>query len=64
MDAVGETPAAVGETYEGKSLTFSVPTDGTLQFLPGRLEIVSDSTYVVNCFRDRWHEGWRKRGWK
>ena len=32
--------------------------------LDGRLEIVSDSTYVVNCFRDRWHEGWIKRGWK
>ncbi|CAN5675778.1 hypothetical protein BH20ACT2_BH20ACT2_19440 [soil metagenome] len=30
---------------------------------PGRIEVVSDSTYVVNCFRDRWHEGWRKRGW-
>ncbi len=29
-----------------------------------RLEVVSDSTYVVNCFRDRWHEGWVKRGWK
>jgi ribonuclease HI len=32
--------------------------------LEGRLEIASDSTYVVNCFRDRWHEGWVKRGWK
>jgi ribonuclease HI len=31
--------------------------------LPGPLEIVSDSTYVVNCFRDRWHEGWITRGW-
>jgi ribonuclease HI len=31
--------------------------------LPGRLEVVSDSTYVVNCFRDRWWEGWRARGW-
>jgi ribonuclease HI len=27
------------------------------------LTIVSDSTYVVNCFRDRWWEGWIKRGW-
>src|SRR5438094_4851264 len=27
------------------------------------LEIVSDSTYVVNCFRDRWWEGWLARGW-
>ncbi len=32
--------------------------------IEGRLEVVSDSTYVVNCFRDRWHEGWKKRGWK
>lgn len=30
---------------------------------PGRLEVVSDSTYVVHCFRDRWWEGWRRRGW-
>ena len=28
------------------------------------VEIVSDSTYVVNCFRDRWHAGWLRRGWK
>jgi uncharacterized phage-like protein YoqJ len=32
--------------------------------IAGRLEVVSDSTYVVNCFRDRWHEGWLRRGWK
>ena len=31
--------------------------------LSGSLEIVSDSTYVVNCFRDRWWEGWLRRGW-
>ncbi len=31
---------------------------------PGPVEVVSDSTYVVNCFRDRWWEGWIKRGWK
>ncbi len=27
------------------------------------IEIVSDSTYVVNCFKDRWYEGWLKRNW-
>jgi ribonuclease HI len=32
--------------------------------LPGELEIVSDSTYVVNCFRDRWYEGWKRRDWR
>ena len=30
---------------------------------PGPLQVVSDSTYVVNCFRDRWWEGWLRRGW-
>lgn len=30
----------------------------------GDLQIVSDSTYVVNCFNDRWWEGWMRRGWK
>jgi ribonuclease HI len=34
-----------------------------LRALPGRLEVVSDSTYVVNCFRDKWWEGWLRRGW-
>ncbi|HEX7276783.1 MAG TPA: ribonuclease H [Acidimicrobiales bacterium] len=31
--------------------------------LDGPLEVVSDSTYVVNCFRDRWWESWLARGW-
>jgi ribonuclease HI len=30
---------------------------------PGPLEIVSDSTYVVKCFTDKWWEGWLRRGW-
>jgi ribonuclease HI len=28
------------------------------------VEIVSDSTYVVKCFQDRWWAGWLRRGWK
>ncbi|MPZ52752.1 MAG: DUF1273 family protein [Acidimicrobiia bacterium] len=28
------------------------------------LEVRSDSTYIVNCFRDRWWEGWIARDWK
>jgi ribonuclease HI len=34
-----------------------------IRSLEGPVEIISDSTYVVNCFRDRWWEGWIKRGW-
>jgi ribonuclease HI len=32
--------------------------------LGGSLDVVSDSTYVVNCFRDRWWEGWLAKGWR
>jgi len=28
------------------------------------VEIVSDSTYVVNCFRDGWWKKWERNGWK
>jgi ribonuclease HI len=35
-----------------------------LQSLSGPVHVVSDSTYVVNCFRDKWWEGWLKRGWQ
>jgi ribonuclease HI len=35
-----------------------------IRSLPGKLEIVSDSTYVVNCFKQRWHVAWRANGWR
>ena len=35
-----------------------------LNGIDGSVLVVSDSSYVVNCFRDRWYEGWLKRGWR
>ena len=35
-----------------------------LRALPGRVHVMSDSTYVVNCWRDRWWERWIAKGWK
>jgi len=32
--------------------------------LDGPLVVVSDSSYVVNCFRDRWWQGWLDRNWR
>lgn len=32
--------------------------------LPGRLNVVSDSKYVVQCFSDRWYAKWEANGWK
>jgi ribonuclease HI len=34
-----------------------------VEALDGPLVVVSDSTYVVNCFRDAWWQGWLSRGW-
>jgi ribonuclease HI len=28
------------------------------------IRVVSDSTYVVNCFNNNWYRGWLARGWK
>lgn len=30
----------------------------------GPIEVVSDSTYVVNCFRDGWWKKWQVNGWR
>ena len=35
-----------------------------LRTVEGEVTIVSDSTYVVNCFRDRWYVKWQQNGWK
>jgi ribonuclease HI len=32
--------------------------------LTGPLVVVSDSTYVVNCFKNSWWKGWLANGWK
>jgi len=37
-----------------------------LAAIDGRRQVAvySDSAYVVNCFRDKWYERWRKNGWR
>ena len=35
-----------------------------LRATEGALTIVSDSTYVVNCFRDKWWVRWQSNGWR
>jgi ribonuclease HI len=33
-------------------------------FASGPVRVVSDSTYVVNCFRQRWWVLWRAKAWR
>ena len=35
-----------------------------LKVIEGPVTVIADSTYVLNCFRDRWWEGWLKRDWQ
>ena len=35
-----------------------------LRSTTAEVTIVSDSTYVVNCFRDRWWVRWQANGWR
>ncbi|MEX2659831.1 MAG: ribonuclease H [Acidimicrobiales bacterium] len=55
--ASGAEAASTNQRMEIKAALDAVES------LDGPLLVVSDSTYVVNCFRDRWWAGWIARGW-
>ncbi len=55
--ASGSEPLSTNQRMEIHAVLDAVRT------LEGPVEIVSDSTYVVHCFRDRWWEGWLRKGW-
>ncbi|MGH8980173.1 MAG: ribonuclease H family protein [Acidimicrobiales bacterium] len=42
-----------------RALTATLPGAGT-----GGVLVRSDSTYVVNCFVQRWWAGWHRRNWR
>lgn len=29
-----------------------------------KVQVFTDSSYVANCFRDKWYEGWIRNGWR
>ncbi len=53
----GSAPATTNQRMEITAALEAVTA------LDGDVEVVSDSTYVVNCFRDGWWRGWLARGW-
>jgi len=55
--ASGGAPATTNQRMEIQAALEAVTT------LDGVLVVVSDSTYVVNCFKDAWWQGWLARGW-
>jgi ribonuclease HI len=55
--ASGGAPATTNQRMEIQAALEAVTT------LDGPLIVISDSSYVVNCFRDAWWKGWLGRGW-
>ena len=53
----GHDPATTNQRMEVRAAYEAI------RALPGTLVVVSDSTYVVNCFKNSWWTGWRTRGW-
>lgn len=53
----GAAPATTNQRMEIQAALEAVKA------LDGPLTVVSDSTYVVNCFKDGWWKGWLARGW-
>jgi ribonuclease HI len=60
----GGASASGGEAHTTNQRMEVTAVVRALQALPGPLLVVSDSTYVVNCFRQRWWVGWQRRGWR
>jgi ribonuclease HI len=55
--ASGAVPATTNQRMEIRAALEAV------RALDGPLIVVSDSTYVVNCFRDAWWRAWLTREW-
>ena len=66
--AVPDGPYASGAdphtTNQRMEITAALEAVTTLGRDPGPIEVVSDSTYVVNCFRDQWYVKWQASGWR
>ena len=59
----GEPSASGGDPHTTNQRMEITAVLQAVRALSGRLHVMSDSTYVVNCFRDRWWEKWQRNGW-
>lgn len=63
-DGVYASGSALGTTSQRMELTAAYQA---LRYYAGhepRLVIVSDSAYLVNCFRSAWHQTWERKAWR
>jgi ribonuclease HI len=59
------TPAASGGEAHTTNQRMEIKAAlEAVRALVGQVVVVSDSTYVVNCIRQRWYATWLKNGWR
>jgi ribonuclease HI len=61
--AVGRYASGHAELTTNQRMEISAVLEAT-RAIEGPIDVVSDSTYVVNCWRDRWWEAWVRNGWR
>lgn len=55
--------AEASTTNNRMELTAAIEALSRLKY-PCKVLLYSDSAYLVNCFNNRWYEGWQRNGWK
>jgi ribonuclease HI len=63
VDVNGPWAAGCENPSTNQRMDITAALEAARAYPTGPLTIVSDSTYVVNCFRDKWWDGWLRRGW-
>lgn len=56
----GAEPASTNQRMELAAAIEGLRSLGS----PRRVDLYSDSAYLVNCFREAWHETWQRNGWR
>ena len=51
-------------TNNRMEMTALIEALGALKRKGLQMDVFSDSSYLINCFRNRWYVNWQKNGWK
>ena len=62
--ASGAEVHTTNQRMEITAVLEALQTLGATERATAGVEVASDSAYVVNCFNQRWWQGWERRGWR
>lgn len=53
----------INTTNNKMELTAVIEAFSALKKTGQNIQVFSDSSYVMECFREKWYVGWQKKGW-